>query len=128
MKLVRAEGEEKLKELQAGKDAGLKWPAPLAVNRQKPGGLMPQVIDQVFRLDAKKVPAYVGVETPAGYALVQVSKVIEVEKIDDARREALGARLRESVAAQEFDATLASLRGKVGVKMRKDALEKKPGG
>jgi peptidyl-prolyl cis-trans isomerase D len=128
MKLVRAEGEAKLKELQEGKDAGLKWPAPLAVNRQRPGGLMPQVIDKVFRVDAKKLPAYVGIETPAGYSIVRVSKVVEVDKIDNAKRDALGARLRESVAAQEFDATLASLRDRVGVKIRKDVLEKKPSG
>src|SRR5688572_18436631 len=126
LKLARTEGEAKLKDLQAGKDAGLKWPAPLAVNRQKPGGLAPPVIDKVFRADAKKLPTFVGVETPAGYSIVQVTKVIEVEKIDDAKRQALGARLRESVAAQEFDAALSSLRTRVGVKMRKDALEKKP--
>ena len=125
LKLARAEGEAKLKDLQAGKDAGLKWPAPLAVNRQKPGGLFPQAIDKVFRADAKKLPTYVGVETPAGYALVQVTKVIDVEKIDDAKREGMAARLRDSVAAQELEATLASVRGRVGVTMRKDALEKK---
>ena len=127
LKLARAEGEAKLKELQAGKDAGLKWPQPLAVNRQKPGGLFPQVIDRVFRADAKKLPAYVGIETPAGYSLVQVTKLIEIEKIDDAKREALGTRLRETVAAEELEATLASLRGRVGVTVRKDALEKKAG-
>ena len=124
-KLARAEGEAKLKDLQAGKDPGLKWPAPLAVNRQKPGGLFPQAIDKVFRVDAKKLPAFVGVETPAGYSLVQVSKVIDIDKIDDAKRDAMAARLRESIAVQELEAMVASLRGKVGVKMRKDALEKK---
>jgi len=124
-KLARAEGEAKLKDVQAGKDAGLKWPAPLAVNRQKPGGLFPQAIDKVFRVDPKKLPAYVGVETPAGYSLVQVSRVIDVDKIDDAKREAMAARLRESIAVQELEAMVASLRGKVGVKMRKDAVEKK---
>jgi len=125
LKLARAEGEAKLKELQAGKDAGLKWPAPLGVNRQKPGGLFPQVLDRVFRADAKKLPAYVGVETPGGYSLVQVSKVIDIEKVDDAKRDAMGARLKDAVAAQEFEATLASLRGRVGVTVRKDVLEKK---
>jgi peptidyl-prolyl cis-trans isomerase D len=125
LKLARAEGEAKLKDLQAGKDLGLKWPAPLAVNRQKPGGLPPQVIDRVFRVESKQLPTYAGVETPAGYALVQVTKIIEVDKIDDAKRQALGARLREAVAAQEMEATLASLRGRVGVQMRKDALDKK---
>jgi len=125
MKLVRVEGEAKLKELEAGKDAGLKWPAPLAVNRQKPGGLFPQVIDRVFRIDPKKLPSYVGVETPAGYSLVQVTKVIDVDKVDDAKREALASRLRDAVAAQELEATLSSVRQQVGVKMSKDALEKK---
>src|SRR6185369_11051066 len=80
-KIARVDGEAKLKEVQEGKDAGLKWPAPLAVNRQKPGGLPPQVIDRVFRADAKKLPAYVGVDTPGGYSLVQVSKVIDIEKV-----------------------------------------------
>ena len=71
---------------------------------------------------------YVGVETPIGYSLVQVTKVNEPEKIDDAQRQAFGAQLRQAVAAEEMDSTLASLRDKVGVKTRKDALEKKPGG
>jgi peptidyl-prolyl cis-trans isomerase D len=125
LKLAKAEGEAKLKDLQAGKDAGLKWPAALAVNRQKPGGLFPTVIDKVFRADAKKLPAYVGVETPMGYSLVQVSKVTDIEKVDDKQREALAARLKDAVAAEELESTLASLRGRVGVSVRKDALEKK---
>ncbi len=125
LKLAKEDGEAKLKGLQAGKDLGLKWPAALAVNRQKPGGLFPVVIDKVFRADAKKLPAYVGVETPAGYSLVQVSKVVDVEKIDDKQREALATRLKDAVAAEELEATLSSLRNRVGITVRKDALEKK---
>lgn len=125
LKLAKADGEAKLKDLQAGKDAGLKWPAPLAVNRQKPGGLFPQVVDRAFRADAKKLPSYVGTDTPMGYALVKVTKVIEPEKVDDAQREQLGSRLREAVAMQELEATLASVRNNVGVKVSKTALEKK---
>jgi peptidyl-prolyl cis-trans isomerase D len=125
LKLARQDGEAKLKELQAGKDAAMKWPAPLGVNRQKPGGLFTQVLDKVFRADAKKLPAYVGVETPAGYSLVQLTKVTEVEKVDDAQREALGGRLREAVAAEELESTLASLRGRVGVTVKKGALDVK---
>ncbi len=126
MKAAKEDGEAKLKQLQAGKDAGIKWPAPLAVNRQKPGGLIPPVLDKVFRVDPKKLPAYVGVETPAGYSVVKVSKVIDVEKVDDAQRASLAPRLRDAVAAEELESTLSSLRGRVGVTVRKDVLEKKP--
>ena len=125
MNLAKAEGEAKLKELQAGKDAGVKWPAVLAVNRRKPGGLFPPVLDRVFRADAKKLPAYVGVETPAGYSLVQVSKVIELDKIDEAQRTALGTQLRNAVAVQDLESTIGSLRERIGVTVRKGALDPK---
>jgi peptidyl-prolyl cis-trans isomerase D len=125
LKLAKAEGEAKLKDLQAGKDAAVKWPPPLAVSRQKPGGLFPQVLDRAFRADAKKLPAFLGVETPMGYSLVQVSKVIEPEKVNEAQRNALAGQLRQAVAMEELEATLSTLREKVGVTVRKDALEKK---
>jgi peptidyl-prolyl cis-trans isomerase D len=125
MKLARAEGEAKLKELQAGKDAGVKWPAPLAVNRQKPGGLFPQVLDRAFRADAKKLPAIAGVETPMGYSLVRVTKVTEPEKIDPAQRQALGSQLQQAVAMQELEATLSSVRNRVGVTVKEGALDVK---
>jgi peptidyl-prolyl cis-trans isomerase D len=127
-KLAKAEGEAKLKQLQDGKDAGVQWPVALAVNRQKPGGLFPAVLDRAFRVDAKKLPGYVGVESPAGYTLVKVSKVIDLEKIEDAQRAALGTQLRNAVVAEEMEATLASLRDRVGVKVSREALEKKPPG
>jgi peptidyl-prolyl cis-trans isomerase D len=84
------------------------------------------VIDKVFRVDPKKLPAYTGVDTPAGYSLVQVSKVIDLETVDDAKREALVGRLRDAVAAGELESSLASVREKVGVTVRKGALDKTP--
>ena len=126
LKLAKADGEAKLKDLQAGKEADLKWPSVLGVNRQKPGGLFAPVLDKVFRADAKKLPAYVGVETSAAYFLVKITKVIELEKVDDKQREQLAGRLRDAVAAEELESTLTSLRGRVGVTVRKGALDKKP--
>jgi peptidyl-prolyl cis-trans isomerase D len=126
MKLAAADGEAKLKALNEGKDAGLKWPAPLAVSRQKPGGLFPAVLDKVFRADAKKLPAVVGVATPAGYSLVRITKVIDVQAVDDAKRQALSERLLQTVAVSELESALGSLRGRIGVEVRKDAFEKKP--
>ena len=128
IKLAKAEGEAKLKDLQAGKEADVKWPAPLAVNRQKTGGLFPQVVDRAFRADRKKLPAFVGAESPMGYSLVRITKVIEPEKIEDAQRQALGDQLRQAVAAQELEATLASMRNRVGVTVKKDALEARDSG
>jgi peptidyl-prolyl cis-trans isomerase D len=125
--LAKADGEAKLKELKAGKVADVKWPAPLAVNRQKPRGVFPQVVDQAFRVDGKKLPAYLGVETPAGYSLVQVSKIVELDKVDDTQRATLGSQLRNAIAAQELESALSSLRDRVGVSVRKGAFDRKEG-
>ena len=125
LRLARADGEAKLKALQEGKDADVKWPATLAVNRQKPGGLFPQVIDRAFRADAKKLPAYAGVDTPAGYALVRVTKVTVPEKIEDSQREALAGQLRNAVAMTELESTLGSIRGQVGVRVNSSFLQPK---
>ena len=124
MKLAVADGEAKLKAAVEGKADGLKWPAPLAVNRQKPGGLQGPVLDKAFRADAKKLPAIVGVQTPVGYSLVKVSKVIDVESIDDTRRKSLGEQLRQTMAMSELESTLANLRSRFGVSVRKDLVEK----
>jgi peptidyl-prolyl cis-trans isomerase D len=125
VRLATADGEAKLKAAAEGKEAGLAWPAPLAVSRQKPGGLPPQVLDKVFRADAKKMPTVVGVATPGGYSLVKITKVIEVEAIDEQKRRALADRLRQTIAVGELESSLASLRGTIGVEVRKDAFEKK---
>jgi peptidyl-prolyl cis-trans isomerase D len=125
MKLAKVEGEAKLRDLQAGKDAAVKWPAPLEVNRRKPGGLFPQVLDRAFRVDARKLPAVTGVETPMGYSLVRVTKVTEPEKIDNAQRQALGGQLQQAVAMQELEATLSSVRNRVGVTVKQGALDVK---
>ena len=126
LKLAQADGEAKLKQLREGKDAGLKFPQPLAVSRQKPGGLFPAVIEKAFRVETKKLPGYAGTETPAGYALVQVSKVIEPEKIDDAKRQAMEQQLRQTVMAEQVDAAVTSVRNRVGVSVNPSAIEKKP--
>jgi peptidyl-prolyl cis-trans isomerase D len=128
LKLAQADGEAKLKALREGKDAGVKFPQPLAVSRQKPGGLYPVVIERAFRVDARKLPGYSGVDTPAGYALVQVTRVIEPEKIDDAQRKALESQLQQAIAGEQVEAAVASLREKVGVSVKPGAVEKKPQG
>ncbi|HZZ91150.1 MAG TPA: SurA N-terminal domain-containing protein [Usitatibacter sp.] len=125
LKLAKADGEAKVKALREGKDAGVKFPQPLEVSRKKSGGLFPMVVDRAFRVDARKLPGYSGIETPAGYALVQVTKVIEPQKIDDSQRQAMESQLRQTIVAEQVDAAVASLRDKVGVKVQPGAIDKK---
>ena len=57
--------------------------------------------------------------------IVQVSKVIDLDRIEDAQRQALAGRLRQAVADEELESTLSSLRDRVGVAVKKGALDVK---
>lgn len=125
-KLAKKEGEAKLQALREGKAADVKWPTLLAVSRANAGGLPPAVINAALTLDPKTLPAYTGVDNPAGgYSLIQVAKVVEAGPVDDAKQKAAQARLAQAVTQQEMQSLLAVVRAKSDVSIAKDALEKK---
>ena len=126
LKLATADGEAKLKELQAGKDAGLKWPAPLAVNRQKPGGLCPDGDRQGLPRRREEAARLRG----RGYAGGLLAGAGDQgdrrwTRSIDAKREALAGRLRDAVAARgaRLDARQPA-RAASASTVRKGALEK----
>lgn len=123
-KLAAADGEKKLAELKEGKDAGLNWPAPLAVSRQKNGSLSPAIIDQVLKANVAKLPAHVGVKDGlGGYSLIRISKVIDAPAPDAAALTALRQRTEQAILQEELNALLAQTKAATGVKVRPNALE-----
>jgi peptidyl-prolyl cis-trans isomerase D len=77
-------------------------------------------------MDAAALPAYAGVEDPAGgYTILRVTRVVDAEDIPADRREAFAEGLRRTRGQEELTAYVASLRQKTGVKISKEALEKK---
>lgn len=125
-KLAKKDGEAKLALLREGKPTDIKFPALLAVSRTNLGGLPQDVIEAALRAETKTLPAYVGVENPnGGYLLVQVAKVIPPAVSDEAKLKATGMRLTQSQAQQQLQSMVASMRTKVDVSIKKDALEKK---
>jgi peptidyl-prolyl cis-trans isomerase D len=123
-KLLKAEGEAKLAALKEGK-SDIKFPALLAVNRSNPGGLPPNVIDAAMKAGTTTLPAFVGVEAPTGYTLVQIAKVVEPVLSDEAKLKATKQRVDQSFTQQQLLSTVAALRAKTDVSIAKNALDKK---
>ena len=122
--LAKVDGEAKLSALKAGK-TDVKFPALLAVSRANSAGLAANVIDAAMRANPKALPAYVGVENPAGgFALIQVSKVLAPPASDDAKLSATRTRLQQSVGQGELVSTLAALRRNNDVSVNKGATDK----
>lgn len=124
--LAAQEGRATLESLRQGKDAGVAWGAPQMVSFSNPiKELSEDVRKQVLRTDVSKLPAYAGVETPAGYALIRVTRVVEPEKIDVEKEKSLALSLQQAQGQEQNMAFLASLKQKADVKLQKERFSEK---
>jgi peptidyl-prolyl cis-trans isomerase D len=126
--LAKKAGMEKLAALQAGKDAGGAWSPARSVSRENPAGLNPPAVNPVFRVDAAKLPAYVGVDVPGGYAVYRVSKVTVPQNLDENRVKAVEFALARQAAREDYEALAKGVRARSKVEINAAALEKRGGG
>jgi peptidyl-prolyl cis-trans isomerase D len=117
VKLARKDGEAKMAAAKAAGGAEGFGPAQL-VSRTEGKGLSPQVLAEVMKADASKLPAYVGVEVPgAGYGVYRIGKVQQPATQDAARRKAEEEQITGIVAEQEMAAYVEALKQKSKAKI-----------
>jgi peptidyl-prolyl cis-trans isomerase D len=125
-RLAAKEGRELLAKLKQSEEAAGKWSAPKTVSRENPQGYVGPVLAEAFKADTAKLPAYAGVENAqGGYSLLKVTRVIEADNIDAAKRKSLAQQLRQVLGQEELNAYVASLKLKAEVKINKDRLQTK---
>jgi peptidyl-prolyl cis-trans isomerase D len=126
--LAAQEGRNQLEQLRQGKAVDVAWEAPQLISRADNKGLPEPVMRQVFKADTAKLPSYTGVEAPGGgFVLIKVTKVVDADKTDRAQAKSLNEGLAQVVGEEQFNAYLASLKGKAKVKIDKEQFEKKQG-
>jgi peptidyl-prolyl cis-trans isomerase D len=120
------QGKDALASLQKGGSvADLKWGATILINRENASSMGKDALNQIFRADAGKLPAYTGIENPkGGYLLIKVSKVVEPSEIDPAKKKSYANQLRQALAQEYSSAYLASLKQKADISIKKEKLEK----
>ncbi|HXF66938.1 MAG TPA: SurA N-terminal domain-containing protein [Burkholderiales bacterium] len=125
-RLAAEEGRGLLERLKRGEEVALSWSAPQQVGRADRKDLPEPVARHAFRVDASKLPAYSGLESPGGaYVLLRITRVIEAEEAPEEQRQAFAEALRQALGQEIFSAYVASLKQQVGVKISKEQLEKK---
>lgn len=121
--LARKAGEAKLAELRAGKDAGIKWPAPKTVSREKPEALDRGAQAAVFGADVAKLPAYAGVPLGAqGYALYRISSVTEATDLADRQVTASQFGLARQEAREDYVSFVAGLRARTEIRIHEQNI------
>ena len=126
VKLAADKGAAALAKLKAG-DAGkdLEWITPVTVDRKNAQGLTDIMMNQVFKMDASKLPAYTGfVNGKTSYTIVKILSVANALK-DDAAKKTAEADLQAAMAAEYVSAYGQSLKANSDVVVNRKLLETK---
>jgi peptidyl-prolyl cis-trans isomerase D len=127
-KLASKQGEKVLAELKKGGEvASLSWTTPVKIDRQNPQGLAEGVMKQSFRIDASKLPAFIGGSSmDGGYVLIRVSAVEDGSQTLDAEgKKAANAEYNTLLAAEYLAAYVKSLRDRANIKINQDLVNAK---
>lgn len=124
--LAVTQGKAVLAQLQEGKSAPqLPWSAPQTLSRQHAQGLSQAAVSRAFAVEFRTLPAYTGLENPqGGFTLLRISRVIEADAIDDAKKKAYAERVRQITAQENFAAYLQSLKDRSEITIVQQGLDK----
>ncbi|MBI3054569.1 MAG: SurA N-terminal domain-containing protein [Betaproteobacteria bacterium] len=124
--LAAARGRELLAKLRQGESAAVTWSGAKRISRENAQGYAGPVLVGVFKADVSKLPAYAGIENERSeFVLLKITRVVEAEGVDAARRKAAAEELRQMLGQEEFDAYVTSLKLGADIKVQKERLEKK---
>lgn len=123
-KLASAKGEAALKDLRAGKEAvGVEWIPEVTVDRKSAQGLTELAMNQVFKTNVSKLPAYSGIaDSKQGFLLVKVIKVADMAPADADVKKVAKAELNAALMSEYLSAYKQSLRVKAKVKVNEKVL------
>jgi peptidyl-prolyl cis-trans isomerase D len=88
------------------------------VSRNDPQGVPPAALSAIYKVDAQKLPAYVGVDLGNdGYAIYRVNSIVPGAPIDPKRLQAAQQQVAQVDAQAQMQAYLDSLRARSKVKL-----------
>lgn len=120
---AKAAGEKALASLRAAApEAAVPegFGTPMTISRIDNQGVAKSVLDAIFAVDPKQVPAYVGVTGPQGYVIARVDDV-EAGSADSPLMAGLATELSRSWGLAEERAALQEMRTRAGVERTADA-------
>jgi peptidyl-prolyl cis-trans isomerase D len=92
--LAEKEGSALLAKLQKGESVNLTWQAEKTVSRNQRDNLNVETLREIFKADAKKLPAFIAQKSIAGYVIVRVNAVKDIATIGEAKRTGYAQQLQ----------------------------------
>jgi peptidyl-prolyl cis-trans isomerase D len=111
------DGIAKLAEFEKSK-ATTGFSSPLKVSRNDAQGVPPAALSAIYKADAQKLPAYVGVDLgDDGYAIYRVNSVVAGTPVEPQRLAAAQQQIAQVESQSEVEAYVQALRARSKVKL-----------
>jgi peptidyl-prolyl cis-trans isomerase D len=115
--MAKKDGEAKLADLQKSKSAD-GFTSPVTVSRNDAQGLPPAALSAIFKVDASKLPAYVGVDLGAdGYAIYRVNGIEKGAPVAADRLAGAQQQVAQVYAQADMEAYINALKARSKVKL-----------
>jgi peptidyl-prolyl cis-trans isomerase D len=124
--LAVEKGEAMLEQLRTGNTVdGLEWIPPVVVDRKNAQGLSDAAMQQAFKIDASKLPAYSGValEQNKGYLLVKLIDVRDTLAEDETAQQQAKTELQAALATAYSSAYIESLKKQADIKVNRQLID-----
>jgi peptidyl-prolyl cis-trans isomerase D len=118
--LVKTIGKKTLADLQAGQAVRLSWSDPQNIDRLTPSDHA-DTVRNIFKLPAHALPGYVGVDTPYGYAIYRVAKIVPPAKEEEAEKKNIEMILLQFYGHTDASTYVQSLQKKTNIKIAQPA-------
>jgi len=127
LRLAKEAGAAALAAWRDGKGVGT-FAAPEKLSRSTPSSVPADAMRAIFKANAAKLPAYVGVDLgPQGYGLYRIDAVNKGNATDaDAQRKAINASLERAIGEAELNATIDALRARTKIEVMQSSLGATP--
>jgi peptidyl-prolyl cis-trans isomerase D len=124
--LAAAQGRDLLERLKRGENIAIAWGPSKPVSHSVTQEAANLLLQETFKIDVRKLPAYGGVESPqGGYMLLKISRVSENNEPDSAGKiETVKGQLQQTVGQEEMSAYIAELKSAADVVVNQKLLEK----
>lgn len=125
-KLAAAQAQQTLQAWKA-QPASAVMPASVAVSRDQPQAVLPQVLEAALRTDPSSLPAFVGVDLGAqGYAVVRVNKLLPRDPQTPDQLRQSRTQFANLWGKAESQAYMNALKIRHGAKVLADKTQSKP--
>jgi peptidyl-prolyl cis-trans isomerase D len=123
--LAEKEGEDLLARLREGEEDVISWAEPIKVSYIQSQNLDSSVLQQIFKAELTKLPAYTGIKNSQGsYTLVRINRAIEPDlaEEDAAKYKSLSGQMQQMLSQEEMSSYLSELRRRYDVEYKQDSF------